>query len=209
VSTEIAPRLVTGTRDLRYGEVLLVQINGAEITAEVYNTFGLNDCPVESFGKLDAAALAAAHGATFAILNGPRYWLMDGIGKVDNVEPVIVDFAGLAMRRAATIEITDFDRTPYKPVTVHRGAQWFFDGGKPVHELRTDYGRTFVMQAYCTAVDPTLSADALAGLADRLALPAGWSYVTRTLERELVIDTTTAPATVLQDEFQNTYSLVR
>jgi len=38
-------------------------------------------------------------------------------------------------------------------------------------------------------------------------MPAGWSYRTRVLQEELVVDTTTSLATVLQDEFENSYTL--
>jgi hypothetical protein len=42
---------------------------------------------------------------------------------------------------------------------------------------------------------------------ERLALPDGWSYRTRVLEEELVVDTTTTTAVVLQDELENSYTL--
>jgi hypothetical protein len=38
-------------------------------------------------------------------------------------------------------------------------------------------------------------------------MPHGWSYRTRVLSEELVIDTTATLATVLQDEFENSYTL--
>ena len=37
--------------------------------------------------------------------------------------------------------------------------------------------------------------------------PAGWTYRTRILDEELVVDTTATVATVLQDELENTYTL--
>ena len=63
------------------------------------------------------------------------------------------------------------------------------------------------MQAYCIGVDPTLTEAQLAGLGERLALPEGWSYRTRLLDEELVVDTTATIATVVQDELENTYTL--
>jgi hypothetical protein len=63
------------------------------------------------------------------------------------------------------------------------------------------------MQAYCIGVDPSLTQDALASLGDRLALPEGWTYRTRVLDAELVVDTSNALATVIQDELENTYTL--
>jgi hypothetical protein len=209
VSTqELEPRLVTGTRNGRYGEVLLVYPE-EPIRLEVYNSYVLNECPQELWSQLSPETIAAETGALFAVLNGPRYWLMDGIGKINNVTPSLRNFGGIEMRLAATILVDGIpDRAPYRHVTVNRGAIWFFDAGKEVHELVAPDGRTYVMQAYCTGVDPTLTEDALAGLGDRLALPEGWRYRTRVLSEELRVDTTGAPATVLQDELENTYTLL-
>jgi hypothetical protein len=46
----------------------------------------------------------------------------------------------------------------------------------------------------------------LANLGERLSLPEGWTYRSRILDEELVVDTTDHLATVLQDEFENTYT---
>ena len=65
------------------------------------------------------------------------------------------------------------------------------------------------MQALCIGVDPGMNdPEVLANLGSRLALPTGWSYRTRVPENELISDTTTQVATVLQDEFENSYTLV-
>lgn len=203
------PRLISGIRNLRYGEVLLVTLGQGPPKVEVYNSFPLNDCPAELWEKLDAVALATEHGATFAFLNGPRYWLMDGIGKVDPIEPVVAEFGGIAMRRVATVQVDDFaNRGPFQPVSVNRGAAFMFDAGSDGHVLTDPEGRQFIMQAYCTAVDPTLTIDKLAGLGERLTLPAGWRFATVRLADELTVDTTARPATVVQDELQNSYTLV-
>ena len=68
-------------------------------------------------------------------------------------------------------------------------------------------GLVYVMQAYCVAVDPTTDEASLLTLGDRLGLPLGWTYRVRTLDEELVVDTTHKVATVLQDEFEHSYTL--
>ncbi len=203
------PRLVEGTRNGRYGEVLLAFLEGAELRLEVYNSYVLNDCPQELWEKLDATQIALETGAVHAVLNGPRYWLMDGIGKIENVEPIIRDFGGIQMRRAATIILDGpMERAPYKDVTVNRGAIWFFDQGTDTFQLRAPDGRRFVMQAYCVGVDPTLTIETLHDLGTRLNLPSGWTYSVEHLTDDLKIDTTGHYATVLQDELENTYTLI-
>lgn len=202
------PRLASNLRGFRYGEVFVAYLEG-ERRIEVFNSFPLNDCPQELWGKLNVAVLAEECEATAVILNGPRYWMMDGIGKVDPVAPVLRNFGGIEMRCVATLEIDGpLDRLTYTERNVNRGAIWYFDEGKSVHELLAPNGKTYVMQAYCVGVDPSLNQENLHELAERLQLPEGWKFRTRILEEELLIDTTARWATVLQDEYENTYTLV-
>ena len=202
-------RLVSKMRGVRYGEVLAVFAREGGLQAEVYGTQMLNDCPQELWGTLEAPAIAAEMGAAFVKLNGPRHWVLDGFGaKVAVVEPVLRDFNGLTMRRIATVDLGGSPGPlPYAERHVNRGAVFFWDAGKPVYELVSPDGKAFVMQAYCIGVDPDLTEDQLPALADRLALPDGWTYRTRVLDEELVVDTTAGVATVLQDELENTYTV--
>jgi hypothetical protein len=196
-------------RGVRYGEVLAMFLRDTGLEAEVYGTQMLNDCPQELWETLDADAITKDMGAVFVKLNGPRYWLLDGLGsKVAVVDPVFKDFNGIQMRRIATIPIgADFAAGPYTVRNVNRGAVFFFDAGKTVYELVDPDGRAFILQARCVGVDPGMTEESLATLGERLALPEGWSYRTRVLDAELVVDTSATLATVVQDEFENTYTL--
>jgi hypothetical protein len=209
MTNEAPPRLISDMRGVRYGEVLAAYVRDAGFEAEVYGTQMLNDCPQELWETLDATAIAAEMGAVVVKLTGPRYWMLDGLGqKVAVVEPVFRDFNGLTMRRIAMVDLgPDPSTQPYVERYVNRGAVFFFDAGAPVHELVNPDGLAYVMQAYCVGVDPTLSEADLGGLGDRLALPEGWTYRTRILDEELIVDTTATIATVLQDELENTYTL--
>jgi hypothetical protein len=208
--TDITPqRLIDHMRGVRYGEVLAMFLRDTGLEAEVYGTQMLNNCPQELWETLDADAIAKDMGAVFVKLNGPRYWLLDGLGsKVAVVDPVFKDFNGIQMRRIATIPLgADFAAGPYVARNVNRGAVFFFDAGKTVYELVDPDGRAFVLQARCVGVDPGMTEESLANLGERLALPEGWSYRTRVLDAELVVDTSATLATVVQDEFENTYTL--
>lgn len=201
-------RLLEGLRGRRYGEVLLA-FGGAQPRVEVYNSFPLNDCPEQLWRRLDPIMIARDHDASLAFLNGPRYWMMDAIGKVAASNGTVEDFGGIAMRQVATIELDGPLATQYyQEHRVNRGAAFIFDVGRSVYELRSDAGRTYVLQAYCVSVDPELNESSLDSLGERLDLPDGWTYGSRVLDEELVLDTTLSPGTVLQDEFQNTYSLI-
>jgi hypothetical protein len=204
-----APRLIDDVRGVRYGEVIAVFARDGHFEAEVFGTQFLNDCPQELWDGLDPSAIAADLGALAVKLNGPRHWVIDGIGqKVNRQEPVLRQFNGLRMRRLALIDLGDHPSTsPYTDNHVHRGAVFFIDSGRPVYELVSPDGLVYVMQAYCLAVDPTTDETSLLTLGDRLGLPLGWTYRVRTLEEELVVDTTHKVATVLQDEFEHSYTL--
>jgi len=202
-------RLIDGMRGVRYGEVLAVFLRDTGLEAEVYGTQMLNDCPQELWETLNAEDIAKDMGAMFVKLNGPRYWMLDGLGsKVAVVEPVFKDFNGIQMRRIATIPLgSDFAAGPYVARNVNRGAVFFFDAGKHIFELVDPDNQAFVLQARCVGVDSQITEESLHTLGDRLSLPAGWSYRSRVLENELVIDTSATLATVVQDEFENTYTL--
>lgn len=207
---ETAPqRLIDHMRGVRYGEVLAMFLRDTGLEAEVYGTQMLNDCPQELWETLNADEIAKDIGAVFVKLNGPRYWLLDGLGsKVAVVDPVFRDFNGIQMRRIATIPLgADFAAGAYVVRNVNRGAVFFWDAGKTVYELVDPEGRALVMQARCVGVDPNMTEESLATLGERLALPEGWSYRTRVLDAELVVDTSATLATVVQDEYENTYTL--
>ncbi len=202
-------KLIGDMRGVRYGEVLAVYLREDGLEAEVFGTQLLNDCPQELWDTLDAAEIAAEMDAITVKLNGPRYWTLDGFGqKLAPMEPILRDFNGITMRRIAVVELgPDPQLGPYNGMKVNRQVIFFFDEGQTVHELVDPEGVAYVMQAYCTGVDPTMSQDSLDALGERLSMPDGWSYRSRVLTEDLVIDTTTTVATVLQDEFENSYTL--
>ena len=202
-------RLVSDMRNVRYGEVLAVCARDGRFEAEVFGTQLLNDCPQALWDTLVAEDIAAEMGAIAVKLNGPRHWTLDGFGlKVAVVDPIFRDFNDITMRRIATVDLGEIPRLgPYTETKVNRGAVFFWDEGQTVHELVNPEGLAYVMQALCIGVDPAMTPESLLTLGDRLALPDGWSYRTRVLAEELIVDTTATIATVLQDEFENSYTL--
>lgn len=201
----------TSMRGERYCEVLLVNPRNGVVSADVYNSYPLNTCPAEQWEALDPAALAAENAAVLAVLNGPRYWLMDEVRKDgDAAELPKATFGGIEMYRQASVEIGDLAAasTPYTTRAVDRRTTFTFAAGRPVYELVDAQGNVYVMQTWSQQKDPTLVEADLAGLAPRLSLPEGWTYRTRTLDEPLIVDTTAAAAQVLQDDLGNSYSLV-
>lgn len=203
------PAAAGSMRTKRYCEVLLTQVVDGNATAEVYNSFPLNECPAELWTKLDAKAIAGAEGVTLAVLNGPRYWLMDRVEKQGGTAGLAKkDFGGIEMYRQASVAVGSLAEAakPYTPHAVDRSTVFEFDAGRTVYELHAPDGTTYVMQTWSQQKDPTLAESDLAGLGSRLQLPSGWTYAARTLDAPLRVVTTNTAAKVLQDDLGNSYS---
>ena len=192
----------------RYGEVLLVTPGEAGPQANVYNSFPLNDCPDELWSALDPQTIATENGAAAALLNGPRYWLMNAIEKEQQGPQIKKTFGGIEMIQQATVLLSSMNPAPYTLNQVSRNTVFIFNAGEEVYELIDPDRQRWVMQTWSQVVDPNLSRADLPGLASRLKLPEGWAYESRVLTEELRIDTTSRAAQVTQDDLTNSYSLV-
>jgi hypothetical protein len=191
----------------RYGEVLLVEITESGPQATVFNSFPLNDCPAQLWSALDPQALATENGCEAALLNGPRYWLMNDIEKDPQGQQESKTFGGIEMIKQATVALTSMNPAPYLANEVTRNTVFVFNAGEEIYELVDPDGQRWVMQTWSQVADPNLSRADLPGLAGRLSLPDGWTYQPRVLTETLRVDTTTRPAKVLQDSLTNSYSL--
>ena len=198
--------LVTDLSGKRYGEVLLVTPGEAGPQATVYNSFPLNDCPAELWSALDPHAIAKENSAAAALLNGPRYWLMNSIEKRPQGPQVTKTFGGIEMIQQATVLLSSMSPSPYTVNRVNRNTVFVFNAGEEVYELIDPDGQRWVMQTWSQVTDPDLSRADLPGLASRLNLPEGWAYQPRVLTETLRVDTTTRPAHVTQDDLTNSYS---
>lgn len=204
--TDTTPVSIRGER---YCEVLAVSPSAAGLTAEVYSTFPLNDCPDDLWQAIDPATLANQAGTPIALPNGPRYWMIDSVTRTSTDDIVRREFGGLAMNRYATVSVPDLAAANQRYVVreIDRLAVMTVAAGQQTYVLVDPDGATYVMQSYSQQVDPELTEAGLATLGDRLMLPPGWRYETRTLTTDLTIEFGDDPARVVQDELMNTYSL--
>lgn len=196
--------------NVRYCEVLLVSMVNAQPVASVYNTYPLNTCPENAWNALDPLALASSNSSAVAILNGPRHWMINQVEKIGDPTSEKTDFGGIEMYKQATVPIGSLvdQARPYSPYPVRRSTIFTFTAGTEVFELHDPQGSTFVMQSYSQQKDPLLTLDSLPALAQKLALPAGWTFTTRVLTEDLRLVTVKNPAQVLQDELGNSYSMI-
>lgn len=195
-------------RGARYCEILVGYVEGANVRIEVYNTYGLNDCPAAAWNSVDPAKIQAERQADRVILNGPRRWLIDRFVNSAFLDPTKVVIGGLEMRKAGelVVPIAEAMTSPYASRDVQRTTTYAFDAGKSVYELVDPMGRIFVMQSFRLEPEDRTEA-ALPGLGAQLGLPASWTYRSRELTAELQVTAIDGVATVVQDDQGNTYQL--
>lgn len=197
-------------RNVRYCEVLLISSTAEQITASVYNTYPLNECPEDQWVALDPKAIAAQNGATVAMLNGPRYWMINAVEKVGTPTTERTKFGDLEMYKQATVPVVSLaeQSRAYAPNAVNRSTIFFYNAGTEIFQLTSPDGSIYVMQSYSQQKDPTLTLATLPSLRTKLKLPEGWSFSSRILSEDLEIVTVNTPAQVLQDDLGNSYSLL-
>jgi hypothetical protein len=202
-------------RDKRYCEIFLGYSYAAKMNQMIFNTIGFNYCPedkVSTFDEQKLKTLAEENAADKVILNGPRHWVLDAINGGDvSGSGETKNFGGIEMTKVATStgpleEAGAGGLPPYTPVQVARTTIWIYDSGKAVFELTDPKGNVYVMQSYSQQVDPNLKMSDLPGLGSQLKLPAGWTYKTEILRKDLNLDAH-GLATVLQDDLKDTYML--
>jgi hypothetical protein len=196
-------------RGQRYGEVLVGKGGVIAPTSfDVYNTIGLNDCPQALWSKLDAQKIKAETGAKMVKLNGPRYWMIDGIRNSSLVSKQIRSFGGLQMRQAGTLELSLMDElSAGKPYSIHKVARnttWVFDAGKPVYQLISPDDSVFFMQSY-SVQKQNQDQKTLANLGSQLKLPKGWKFRSVVLKNNFDVTAANGMAYVVQDDLDNTY----
>jgi hypothetical protein len=204
---DTAKHMIEGVRNVRYCELIPVVRHGLHLTATVYNTLGLNDCPAAVWDKITEAAMKKRFGALKVVLNGPRHFVMDAIAaEGDTASGKTVEAAGLSLTARATIDVGLFDlrSRPYRERTIARETRYVFKAGKPVFLLVRPDGARYAMQSYAQIIDKSLSYADLPTLGARLKLPAGRRYEIMTPDADLVLGAL-GKATVVQDDLQNTY----
>ena len=194
-------------RGSRYCEIIFTE----SITQyDVYNTFGLNDCPESIWSQVNIDQVKREANSSFVHLNGPRFWVIDGFVHSNLVKANPKILGGLAMREAGVLHLSAYDLlraksgSHYQQWKIERQTVWIYEPGKPIYELIDPEGNVFVMQSY-SIQKHSQTQDSLASLASKLTLPSGWQFKTGTLTKRETLKTINNVAIVVQDDFLNTY----
>jgi hypothetical protein len=209
-SSETGQSVPKELRNVRYCEIIPVTRKERTLTAWVYNTLGLNDCPAAEWNALTEEQVNEAYGSVSAKLNGPRYWVIDQlVASSSSNTGERFTFGGIEMELRASIDTKLREGTVgeefYVPNEVQRNTVYTYKAGRSVYELTSPEGDVYIMQSYAQIKDKSLTIDDLASLGSKLSLPEGWTYSTRTLtERDYEL-VTTGLAYVINDDFYNSY----
>lgn len=197
----------TSIRDQRYCELLAAYLEPEGYTAEVWTTWQLNECPQQDWDVLDPDAIKLELNALGVQKNGARFWTMDAITSSLTSYPGLRYFGNIEFGLVAQVLFGTSRPSPtrFTEVIVERDTEFIFYAAKSLYELIAPLGKRYVMQAYSQIDDPTLTIADLDTLASRLELPIGWQYLVRTLEQDLAVEDFQGLATVVQDNFSNTY----
>jgi hypothetical protein len=174
---------INDTRNMRFGEILLVKKDGIE----VYNTTGLNDCPADLWNGMDLDKIKKQFGAFRVQKNGPHYWMMDSqtvsFGEKES-------FGGLEARWVATLNLQAAQKAakgsePYRVFMPKKTQKMVYSKGQPVYEIVDSDGHVYVLQAH----EEQFTLESLPKLGEKLKkLPEGWKFRTRNLTEDLVLD---------------------
>lgn len=200
-------------RDARFCEIFFIKTKGDMYELHVYNPTGLNDmatthdsCPDNLVSKIDFTGQKEHYSLDAIYFNKPRYWIGDQlkvpVGAIRSIDGM--DWYWMAASHMPTSVKMEPGFLTYKRAPVERKTQLTFRAGKPVFLLDDPDGKVWVMKSYRD--DHGQSHESLKDLGSRYEnLPEGYSFRVETLEKDLVLRPTEGTATVMQDEFENTF----
>jgi len=204
---------VTSQRDNVRGtpwcEVIPVMGTTPDSLGHIYNSSPVDDCTEERADKLDKAKLAAEMKVPIVLLNVGRYWTFDKVTLFTAGETL--DFHGVKAQWAATMTLQDMKNLlgskSYTSALITRDTEWLYQKGKPVYLLRAPEGITWIMQVYSKKIDKTLTLETLDQLGSKLQLPAGWTFETKVLDKDLALQPRWASgqAHIMWDNLGNAY----
>jgi len=195
------PRYVHGEV---YNEILVLFLHDNGFMAVVFNDIGYATLSEADLEGINLSAVARQFRAFGAMLNAPRFWVLDEVAAYEVGEPR--EIQGHMMAQPAVVELpwSAVDRRPYTETAVARKTRWVYHAGTPMYQLISEEGVVYTMQSASREIDRSMDFEALDQLGRRLNLPQGWRYEVIVPEEDITLEID-GTAYCLQDEFQNSY----
>lgn len=196
---------ITKLYNVRYCEFLLARQIAPVIQAEVFNTIGLGNCPVDKFEAANTTTIAAENGALIALKNGPSRWVLDGVITRPVGDPI--DMGGLLTRSIGTLTPSSPVPPAFVPIPISRSIVWNYRKGRTLRILTSPGGRKYAMQSYSKAAGVDLKESDLNGLGTNpgTGIPDGWTFRTKPVKQKLLTLSTRGAPYIVRDDFGNVY----
>jgi len=199
---------VDNVRGMVWCEITTTTGTPPNVTVQIYNSTGVENCTEERTAQIDPIKLAAQLGVSKVFVNAGYYWVMDKVSAFTAGETF--DFDGIKARWDAqmTPEVGQSQsRGFYVAFKIIRDTEWLYRKWSTVWLLRTPDDKVWVLQAFTKAKDPTLSMDTLDTLGEKLKIPDGWKFEKKTLTKNLSLEPrrSNGYAYVMHDDLGNSY----
>ncbi|HTY24047.1 MAG TPA: hypothetical protein VMC85_13010 [Desulfomonilaceae bacterium] len=207
---------------VRYLEIFVFggNENTGKLRANVYNTSlvrgfdpktNKDSAPPSYVTGLNVEATKKQFDALAVTLSGPKLWMFDwfdvplGVDREFNGKN-IPWCAELHLERSE-LEALAKGETKYKPTTSGRKSVMGYNKGTTVFLIDDVDGNTWIMKGFELGLKPRWTYEEFATdpASHFKQLPAGWKFRTTVLDRDLVLFPASGVATVMSDEFFNTY----
>ncbi len=199
---------VDNVRGMVWCEITPITGTPPNVTVQIYNSTGVDNCTEERAAQINRSKLAAQLGLSRVSVNAGYYWTMDKVSALTAGETF--DFDGIKARWDAQMTPEPGPPQPrgsYATFKILRDTEWLYRRGSAVWLLRTPDNRVWVLQAFTKAKDQTLSIDTLDTLGKKLKIPDGWRFEKRTLTKDLSVKPrrSSGYAHVMHDDLGNSY----
>ncbi len=207
-------------RGRAFYEILFMnrEANGSGV-GNYFNSLGntleaSNEVMDERFRSLSAETLIKEFGSDGVFFNGPRRFVANSFTGLafDGGKKRVINTIPLFLY--GTFEVPSFNDfvsgppVAYKVLVSKRNNTFTFNAGEVVHELITPEGAVYTMFSLSLKADPKNTIENLPTLGERLTLPPGWKYRTRTLDKDLNLTSSydsNPPNTIVLDQFEGNY----
>jgi hypothetical protein len=198
---------LTGMRNRSFCEVITATADG---NGALYGSAKLNKpddaCPEQLWLTLDSAQVMKQYNLTVADKNPPvnltnpgrKFWALD-IMDLPVSSNVRLFNGALEMTWWADVG-DEMVVIPYNSMYIGRKSFFTFEKGNTVNLLKDPQGITWILKNYVTTPEAPMTYEQLPTLKTLLKYPAGWTFETKTLDKDLVLQGVNGTARIMWDD---------